>query len=114
MREHPNAIVVRRIYEASALGDQKALAALVPDVATEAAVAHCVHPCLGALTPLALVAAGDLVVVIDSDGVVGEGVALFRVCDGLIVDVGRIPLTGPDAFPLLAAGKPLPSTSSTP
>ena len=75
MREHPNAAVVRRSYEAL---DQRDGAGDVR-------------------TPLAFAAVGDLVVAIDarcgsaaSGEPHGSGVAVFLIEDGRIVDVRRV------------------------
>ena len=69
VREHPNAAVVRRSYEALDQRDGDG------DV----------------LTPLAFAAVGDLVVAIDAhSGSAPAGVAVFRIEDGRIVDVRRM------------------------
>ncbi|MDP1794664.1 MAG: hypothetical protein Q8K63_11070 [Acidimicrobiales bacterium] len=79
MDEHPNAVVVRRAYEAYARDDAAELAALVDDAVV-----------LRARTPLSISAVGDLVVVIE-DAASDIAVVAFRVVGGRVVGARRLP-----------------------
>ena len=103
MGEHPNVGVVRRGYEAMAREDGDALAGVVTAEALPA-----LRTALGPrggdgavqswrVVPLALAAAGDLVVAIDhvcarrgGRPLDTEGVVVFTVADGRIVAVRRL------------------------
>lgn len=78
MHEHPNAAVVRRIYEARARNDHATLATL----ADESVV-------LDGRTPLSISAVGEMAVVIDCVGA-DIGVVVFRVVGGRVADAQRL------------------------
>lgn len=88
VREHPNASVVRRSYEALARGDAGALAELVEASAIGLSSTN------SGRTPLSIAAVGDLVVVIDrvgtGNGQHDRGVAVFRIANERIVAALRL------------------------
>lgn len=81
MHEHPNAAVVRRVYEAAVRGDRAVVAALVdPDL-----LGGDLRLRFGCI-PWSISAVGELAVAIDRGPPVGDyGVSVFRVRDGRVV-----------------------------
>lgn len=78
VREHPNAAVIRRLYETRARGHP-------------APAARCVERALAGRTrtPLSISAVGELTVVIDCEGA-ELGLVVFRVVDGTVTEAHRV------------------------